>query len=470
MFSHRLDLDLLAESLAATLQRFPLFAGRVRSSKSGYYEGIFSGQGASLACAASSLRLVDVLPAGMVSSMTGGATTNAVSLEPIPPFHPPDLTQLCPDAPRTILGYLGKDVPVLHAKVTHFVDGGSCLAVAVPHLLGDQDTCKTLLAAWAAEYTAREKTPTVSNTPENPGGACPRCSTEPSKPKDLAPTEKASDEGAHAGKLAAELLPSYAASTLPDAYVSPNFEERTFGFIPKLVGSAIWHVAVTGGITTVTYHVPAARLAELKAEATRGLQLGGSTTQPGWVSTNDALVARVWQALAQLPPKADSSLFLSINLRKRLRPALPDATLGNCAWSVAVGRSGLRPGEASLGDIAAAVRAAIQGIDLQQVSQDLKWVEDHLGTTKAMPVVIRGAANLLPESGSVVLSHWDWDKDYKSVSFGAPPVWHQSMEPRTPNCVFVMPAPPGVKGRGSLVFLTLHKRMAAALATKVPAL
>jgi len=506
LYSHRINPSILSASLASTLSRFPIFTGRVRTTDDGYFEVADFGQGVACACASSPYRLSDLLPPGMTpepastfATTTNPARATASKMQTSSaPFKPPDLVPFYPETPRSLLGFLGKDVPLLHVKLTHLADGGTCLSVAIPHLLGDLDTCKTFISAWAAEYCALEESSDgsateeesatreaeVSSSEEVDGGAAAAAAAHRYQGVDHQKQNKGASEGLSTPAkvlpvplLTADALAAHASPALPPNYACRHFEPRTWGFLPKMVGSAMWHVVAAGGITTLAYHVPSDRLATLKAEATEGLARCGTPASPGWISTNDALAAKIWQTLAQnLPQKTKSSLFLSINLRKRLRPTLPSDSLGNCAWSVQVGegQEDLNPSSASLGELAVAVRTAIQGLDVQAVSHGLRWVEDHLGGGKAMPVVIRGASNLLLQSGGVVLSHWDWDKDYRSAAFGqgpaTAPLWHQPMEPRAPNCVFVLPAPSAAPGGGAVVFLTLHKKLAVALKAKCPTL
>jgi hypothetical protein len=346
--------------------------------------------------------------------------------------------------------------------VTHLAGGGSCLAVAAPHLLGDLDTCKTVLTAWAAAYSA--------------GAAAA------ARPPVLSP-------------LGDRLLAAYAAPTLPPGWESPIFERRAWTFLPKVLGGALWHIGGAGGVDSVSYHVPAARLAELKAQASAGAGAGAGARDT-WVSTNDALVARLWQVLGSLPPKRRSRarFYLSVNLRRRLAPPLPGDALGNCAWSVPLGDGtedvgGGGGGPSELAALAAAVRASIRGLDLAALSRELTWLEAQRGGGGgAVPTVVRGVLSMLPPGGNLVLSNWSWDAGYASVAFAGPggpaagaegggdcgggggcprvagaPVWHQPFQTTGPNSVFILPAPPALPGGGALVTVNLHRPLAAAL-------
>jgi len=505
LYATSLDDTLLATSLSAALARYPFFAGRVRTSPAGDYEVALTNQGASFSVAFSPCRLGDLIPAGAALA-DGGAAGNAAAAAGGSLLCPVDLSPLYPRAPRLLLGYLDKDIPLVHAQVsalarrlglpavqcccrgrswatqrgtpalqgwgatnsgnrtesagvapqvTHLEGGASCLAVAIPHLLGDLDTCKALVSAWAAAYSACA------------AGAAPN--TAPA-----------------AVLLGHEVLDPYAAAALTPGYASPTFERRSWAFIPKLIGGAVWHVACAGGVDSIAYHVPAARLAELKAQAAPERPAAppprsSSATRPAeWISTNDALVARLWQVLASLPPKraAAARFYLSLNMRTRLAPPLPAETLGNCAWSVPLGDGSEAfppPGGDGKGPtlraLASKVRAAIHGVDLALISRDLRWLEEQRGQGRAVPTVIRGAANLLPAGGSVVLSNWGWDAGYSSAAFGGvAPAWHQPFRSAGPNAVFILPAPPALEGGGALAFITLHRPLVQELKRSCPAL
>lgn len=135
LYAHRLDPASLATSLAATLHHFPMFAGRVRTSAAGDFEVALSGAGASLAVAASTADMADLLPStavvppfsgeggpgptsvGIANGASYDSSTSDSSADAGECFSPVDLAPFYPDCPHTLLGFLNKDVPLLHAQV-----------------------------------------------------------------------------------------------------------------------------------------------------------------------------------------------------------------------------------------------------------------------------------------------------------------------------------------------------------------
>lgn len=85
-------------------------------------------------------------------------------------------------------------------------------------------------------------------------------------------------------------------------------------------------------IPWVCFGFCAAKLAELKMEASREFStVSGSS----WVSTNDALSALIWRAIAvarlpKLKLESTSTLARAVNGRKSVRPAIPDSYMGVC--------------------------------------------------------------------------------------------------------------------------------------------
>lgn len=403
-------------------------------------------------------------------------------------------------------------------QVTYFEDGSTCLGITIPHLLADLDTCKTIISTWAKEYTILEKqhdqSPSQTGYDNNGNPDVGARDELTNKSNEMGANSRASDLGnigdsdrsnssnsdlsasssygsislnsSHRTNsnpcLLADILPNYLFPSLPSDFESTLFEKRKWTFIPKAVGAAVWHLGGSGGVTTVAYHVPSARLSELKQEASNALSAescnamdGNSMTRasPAWISTNDALLARLWQVMAQLTPKSSSQLFLSVNLRKRLSPALPSNSLGNCAWSLHPGNGKItKAGSADLGSLAVAVRTSIQSIDKESISKEMTWLSQNVVRSMSIPVVITDVLKLLSPAGNIVASNWDWDKNYESVAFGSDghPVWHQAFQTRSPNTAFIIPAPSAAPGGGCFLFITLHKNLANELRSKFPSL
>ncbi len=469
VYAQTLDGADLAAALAAALRRLPYFAGRLRLEGSAFSVAL-TGGGAALTLARSRCTLAVLLPEGLPEANATDAASRAFPAVDFAPFYPRG-------APRLVTECVNKDVPLVHAQATALAGGGTVLVLAVPHLLGDLATYKALVAAWAEEHRAL----TLGG---KGGGGSPRAVVDAAA--------GGATRAARAPPAGAAALEPYAAAALPPGWRSERFERRTAGFIPRLVGAVLWQaIANPGGLEMVAYHVPAGRLAELKAEAgawaATHAAAAGAPACDEWVSSNDALTAAVWRAIARaLPPQRAqrARFFLSVNLRRRLAPPLPDGALGNIVWGQELGASAaaaaaLDPVSAPLGALAAAVRAAVRGVDAAALGRELRALGDaRARARRAAPSVPRGAAALLAPGGAVVFSRWEWSAGYGEAVFGGasdgaaarPPLWHAPAQMRVPNTVFVLPAPPALPGGGAAVYVTLHSRVAAALRASTPSL
>ncbi|KAG7675225.1 hypothetical protein Ndes2526B_g08089 [Nannochloris sp. 'desiccata'] len=492
--------------------------------------------------------------------VTGAPTDN---------YTPEDMNPFLPNTPALILAYRNKDVPLFQAQVTFLKNGGTVLGIAVPHLLADQETCRVLFKSWAEEYTALDvskmggdnqqqreqvqqsydvnvdsrppktaKSDDDGNNKENATDATDalpitKTLTNTTMTTATTTTRKAQSSITVARPLVmgGQALETHATPALPQGWKSSRFEKRNWRYVPSVLGKGIGNAALAGMPVTVAYYVSATRLGELKAEASKqiagenktspaggggggGAVNGATNTTVPWISTNDALVARLRQAIAQsLPGKAGKKdLQLVVDLRKRMEPALPAEALGNCSWTVAVTSDSSRTHAEipSLGDLAVEIRAVILELDNNTVSRstatdnmsqgtatpattkhthtdnntsrkninnldirnELRWMINNTRPGGAkMPVVFQNFSDMVRTSGPILVSNWDWGSaEYNDLSFGGgpecTPVWHQPTFPKLPNCVFIVPAPCG----GALVHVTLHKKLAKKMKAKCPAL
>ncbi|KAG7668851.1 hypothetical protein Ndes2526B_g00559 [Nannochloris sp. 'desiccata'] len=483
IFAQTLEAQLMASSLAAMLSSLPIFAGRLRTSSSknsktsGRYQVALCNKGASLTIATCDSMLHHIFPAKLSSQVNDRGESFL--------YLAPDLSPFLPAIPSSILGYCNRDeVPLLHAQITHLHGGGTVLAVVIPHLIADQETCRLVLRAWAEEYTAACIAAQVelnSNGPirmlsaifeeeESPkgelrGSSSSSCNSSSSledegkrgaegRLRDIATSSSLPASGENSEESFSSIatntnasslhsghaLEAHAAPALPPNWTSLRFEKRSWSFYPSIACSFLWHVGSLNSLSTVTYYVSATRLAALKTEASQDLHKAGSEAPcaPAWISKNDALAARIRQVMAQLPGKlATSPMQLWVNLRKRMVPPLPYPALGNCSWTVPVktpttdkttSTSGDSSSSLNLGSLAAEVRTAIQTVnDQEYISQELRWLENALsgggggGGGASMPCVFKGAAEILKPSGPLMLSHWDWGgSSYSDLQFGPP--------------------------------------------------
>ena len=406
------------------------------------------------------------------------------------PFYPYN-------APKLALDLVQKDLPLMYAQLTHLADSGACLVLFVPHLLADLKSIRTLMETWAFEYNRLVKYAQAgklqswlsSCSSTGSSGIGTGLVSTPDSPSSV--LDKSNDFNNTNG---CSLLPLYGRQALdrylpilgpPHGFTPNNAQERTMWTLPKWMFQFYYHVKWRGGgVRAVGYFVSGERLKELKSQAMsdikeraaaageKGRSDGPSsssspTSSSSWVSTNDALVARIWQAVyAALPEKQQSPLSLAIELRQRLNPPLPDDTMGNVLLSVPItappsttsipSSSSSFSSDLSLGDLAISVRQAIQSIDQEAVINEFAWVEDKFGKGTKLPCVVPACKDPLLASGGMLVSNWDWS--YDKLAFGEEnvPVWHQTMISTAPNVVFVVN---GVEG-GAYVFMSLNSKLA----------
>ena len=491
VFSQYLDPKLMAASLATTLTTYPLFAGRLRIDADKDYAVELNGAGASFTTATCTSKLEDTLPKAMdahtglsaaAAAVATNGSGNSHAAASTSAFAPQDISSFLPKAPLMVLGYRNKDVPLLHAQLTALHNGGTVLGIVVPHVMADQDTLRTLLKCWAQNYTIA----LIEKKKMDLGV----------QPTFASATGDGTADGTAGSPILAqnmvgEILEHYAAPRLPPGWESSRFEKRTWSYLPKMIGTAVLHSILQGGPVAVAYHVPAARLAELKEQATNALASSGPGS-PEWVSTKDALAARIRQMLADLPGKSGKKeLQLVVDLRKRVNPQISPNALGNCSWTVGLpviqkaqhhhrktAVSGATAEEVceELGAMAGQIRTAINNImEKSDISNELKWLKDNVKGGANMPVVYQNFSDTLHSGGPLLLSHWTWgENSYEDLQFGggeySAPVWHQPCFDRVPNTAFVVPAAAAAPGGGILVHITLHKQLAKKLIESYPTL
>ena len=417
VFNKPINEGILTSALELVLTKFSIFSGRLRSSELGTLEVVCSNAGASLTVKQSlSCSTHDLRPNAKDSDFNIPTKSGV--------FRPVDLTAFQPqDAPATMLGLLVRDVPLLFAQLTHLKDNASCLVITTPHLLGDLQSIKTVFAYLARAYTHLEF-----------GHVDPEMPVE--KPV----------------YYSREALQHYLPTEPSEGFRPTRTKERTWATIPVGVAKFVFQVVLTGGVETVGFYVSKERLAELKGDASKDLPPGQ------WISTNDALIARLSAVISEvIPAKASLPMSLTVDLRKRLNPKMSDEVIGNILGSVCL----------ESGATAPKVRQAVNNIDQGAIFDELAWLESKFADGKSF------ACTLMPEpfteKGPLLISNHDWD--FGELSFGSTgqPCWHSPVQPPTPNVVFIVNLDPN-HNEGSYVYITLNKSSARRLFARVKAL
>lgn len=484
----------MVASLASTLRTFPLFAGRLITDDDQDYAVALNGAGASFTVATSDANLSDLLPETTILNKTLAPNDSKNSdgkAMPGSPLALADLSQFIPQAPDSILDYHNRDVPLLFAQVTALQGSGTVLGVVVPHFLADQVTCRVVLKAWAQNYTAACAAKAGAGASEKKQEPTAPAAVRGTAPLAGAP-EDDNDPDIQELMLGRAMEP-YAASEIPSGWTPAQFEHRTWKYIPLYFGAMLWNRLTSGPPETVLYYVSEARLAELKDEAMK--MLPKASGAPKWISTNDALAARIQQAIGELPRKyRKKELHVVMDLRKRMTPAMSQPALGNATWraivhenlsndelttsrsadtAAATARSELPP----LGLLAADIRSAINnGLENTEFTREYRWLQDNMQQGATIPLVFADFKKLVnSHEGPLLLSHWNWgERGYDDLQFGGGPetasIWHQYACAPATNCVFVVPAGTAAPAGGVLVNITLHRTLAHELRKKTPIL
>ncbi len=283
-----------------------------------------------------------------------------------------DCSLLAARMPRTLEAMAAMGAAPISVRVTHIghsgrhagcggcgplCTGGACractaLAISSTHLLADATTLRIIIELWAATYSAL-------------------AAGEPAPPLAALPVGRQVLEAPLAARAAAEVAaggrPPRLQGLTPISDVPPGKIEEAMGEMQRAPAKP--------DTRRLCVHVPERRLAELKAEATRQLAAAAATegvvlpVDPEgkpvtWVSTRDALVARLHSLLAAAPGRNPAGgMTVPCELRRRM--GLSPRALGNILFPVTVQRpAALRqPGMQGLefGLLAAAQRAAVLG-------------------------------------------------------------------------------------------------------------
>lgn len=362
-FNDDLDVTRLKISLAQVLDALPCYAGRVKVDKAGNYELYFSAEGAVFNTGSCATPLASILPPKSPE-----------------PYTSVDLSAALPDLPVAIMTVASESLPVLHTTAISCSGGGTILAAAIHHLISDWKSMATFFTCWAACYSCRKL----------PEGAM----------------------------LASQLLEASMAPHVPHGYVPHTFVPLAdLGPAPAPQPEGGNNKATEDRGANVTYHVSAARLAELKAEAAKFVQ----EHHPGeWVSSNDALIARIWQVTGALQRRRGVPLCVTVpmNIRDRLSPPLPPASLG--CLVVPAQTDSLDTARLALGELALQCRRGLNRT-IALLPEDLRWGEGQREGGFLATFTLRGPSRdgtMTSPTGPMMISQWP--VDYDALTFTAP--------------------------------------------------
>ncbi|KAG2500594.1 hypothetical protein HYH03_001362 [Edaphochlamys debaryana] len=431
------DSGALRGALAEALAALPGFAGRLVLREDG---GMFD-----LGCTDEGARLLegrtDSVSVQQVLDEMAAAPYSAAGL-----WDPwPELS--LPPGPEAIAQ---QRLPLASVLLLRLSCGGCLLALSAYHAVADFEALQTFAAHLAAAYNARLR------SPQQREGAAARAGVEVptagrgEEQAGLTPRARGSDDGGGSNaappltapppdRLGARFEPTAVEALAAPGPPPPGVPPRSLdsmshlraawplppGLAARVVAArAAYHGRYRGGgVEGRLLTVPAERLAALKARAVAELAEERARDGPGgelagvdWVSTNDALAARLLQLLHALPLRRARPMhaFLAANMRRRLQPPLPRALLGNALGAALL--EGMRPAELSLGRLAGLLRrelaertAAHYQMSVHQVGSVVRqYGSSGLMMSMALSPGDVTRCNLAPE-GPVVLVHWDVD-------------------------------------------------------------
>lgn len=194
------------------------------------------------------------------------------------------------------LPFLGGDpggpeaTPLVEVALVALQGGGACLlGLRMSHLVGDFGSLRALMHHLAAAYSGRALDPSAAPAPGEP------------------------------------FVTALASAPPPPSSRPYNYLSKPPGF-DVLLG----RLASAPPLHGLTLYFPPERLAALKARAAAEAEQaargdGSGDGSPAWVSTNDALMAWLWKALAAMPCRGGAVTAFNQALDMRGRLALPAA-------------------------------------------------------------------------------------------------------------------------------------------------
>lgn len=342
-------------ALHAALAVFPTLCGRATAELKLHSLH----EGASLTVGDSPCTLAELLGDGASGGGGGGSGDGGI----IP----------LPELPSAMFGHLPgvwdeccPVQPLLQVVLVQLADGGSVLGLRTAHLVADWMTIRACLRHLAGCYTAASTGADGSGNGSSGSGAG----------QQWAGAAVAGDGNAAAAVAAAPAaVPAAApldgtalmeqhldAEQLPDSYTPQRLIMKSAAEAAA-IGAALPSVLPTA---RTVWHVPLHAAAALKEQALAsappqpcGNGAAGVATAASTISSHDVLLARIWQAVSELPRRRglDHDLCILMDMRQRLQPPLPADVPGNIFWCALAGQQDATA--LTLGEAAARVRTCL---------------------------------------------------------------------------------------------------------------
>ena len=286
---------LLRASLSFVLSWWPLLSGRVvQDAKTARLSVLLNDRGCVwVEAECTGLTVLDLVPLAhrKEGQQQGEAPSNWID-------DVPEQLYVTSHANRVELGY-----PGLMVQATRAECGGVLLAVWMDHALHDAEAYFFFVQAWAATTAHLQRT-----------GQLPSRDAPPFK---LPLHDRA-------------LVDASVAASASTAGGRDEEKEAA-----KPCGEQRPPVSFAAASRGTVIHFTPQQLSSLKAKLTDALRLLSADSQPGFVSTLDALLAHLWSVLNEArrvqPSAAASVLAQTFNARPRLSPPLP-ATYSGSVW------------------------------------------------------------------------------------------------------------------------------------------
>lgn len=468
LYATTLNTPLLKQSLGAAVAYLPWLSGRLEGHKDGSVSVVQNNAGVRFISASTSMSLAQLRAA---LAPQGGCGAPFLD-NPIKALFPPNYP---------LSEQLKAPGPLAMGAVIHLSGGGSLLMTCLHHGMGDFNCLQALAAHWSTAYNTALTMLSPPGKDKVKGGDGSSAGLLGITPAAIAAAMPAALPGAarelQGCVVDGAVLESYAPRP-GDAESAVPLEEleqhalmpRVYAwFLPRLIGRMVYHTVIRGGGMQIRrVRVPAERLAALKSQAMAELAAATKKVAAGaaadaallplvqgagveWVSSNDALLARLLQVLAALPVRAGlaQALSISVDCRPHLNPPLPRNHLGNLAKEVAY--FDLDPAHTSLGMLAAAIRAKILQYPARNYAHNMAHcmalhAAGHPPGSLYYDMLMthdRSRCCLGPEG---VVMTTNWEADYEGVwKFGGElpveAIGAYGFE-GSPNTIILMPSPP----------------------------